>query len=149
VRFYYVKLICKYNIFSEQTPNIFRTIFQIFFEQMDYRLKISKLMEEKRLTKRELALKINKNENTIANYISGKTNVEVDVLLKIAEVFGVPVSYFFEDVGTAGIVQTANGNGNSQKVVTECNTLRKENEDLRKQLLDCKDEIITLLKKKS
>jgi len=116
---------------------------------MDYRLKISKLIEEKRLTKRELALKINKNENTIANYISGKTNVEVDVLLKIAEVFGVPVSYFFEDVGTAGIVQTANGNGNSQKVVTECNTLRKENEDLRKQLLDCKDEIINLLKKKS
>jgi len=116
---------------------------------MDYRLKMSKLIEDKRITKRELALKINKNENTIANYISGKTNIEVDVLLKMAEIFGVPVSHFFEESGTGGnIVQTANGNGNSQNIAlqNQCSELQQKVNELNGQVIKCQEELIQYIK---
>jgi len=63
---------------------------------MDYIQKIRELVEEKKITKRELSSKIQKNENTIANYFNKKTKLDVDTLIKIADILDVPVGWFFE-----------------------------------------------------
>lgn len=64
---------------------------------MDYIKKISELVKEKKITKREFAKRIGKNENTIANYFSRKTKLDVDTLIQIAKILDVSVSVFFED----------------------------------------------------
>ena len=62
---------------------------------VDYLGKIKHLLEIKRIKNEELAAYLNKNRNTITNYLTGRTKIDVDTLIKIAEFLNVPVTYFF------------------------------------------------------
>ena len=57
-------------------------------------------MTKNNLTQNELSKKIGKTLNTVNNYLTGKTKIDIETFIRIAEVLGVPVGYFFEG-GTA------------------------------------------------
>jgi len=65
--------------------------------KVDYLLKISNLLKQKNISQIELARIVGKSANTVSNYFIGKTKIDIDTLLKIAEVLGVSASVFFED----------------------------------------------------
>lgn len=62
---------------------------------MSYIHKIKELIDKKKITKRELAQAIGKNENSIANYLSGKTKMDVETMLGVATALNVSVCVFF------------------------------------------------------
>jgi transcriptional regulator with XRE-family HTH domain len=66
----------------------------------DYILKISNLLKQKNISQSELARRIDKTANTVSNYFISKTKIDVDTLLKIAEVLDVSVCVFFEENNT-------------------------------------------------
>lgn len=63
----------------------------------DIHLKVKQLVELKRLRQREFAELIGRTEQTVRNYFSGRTKIDIDVIQNIANVLEVPVSYFFEE----------------------------------------------------
>jgi transcriptional regulator with XRE-family HTH domain len=63
---------------------------------MDYMQRIRDLMSIKKITQNEIAKIIGKTRNTVNNYFSGKTNLDVETLLKISEVLGVKPEVFFK-----------------------------------------------------
>ncbi len=69
---------------------------------MNYIQKIKDLLKKKKITKRDFAESIGKNENTVANYLTKKTKIDIETFIKISEVLGVSVGYFFEG-GNSGI----------------------------------------------
>ena len=121
---------------------------------MNYILKIKELLEQKRIPLGRFAQLIGKNRNTVTNYLSGKTKIDVDTLIKIASVLGVPVSYFF---GEGGSVVQANGGIagiNHGHIDIRISEQQREIERLRSELEACrevvraKEEVIRLLKEK-
>ena len=53
---------------------------------------IRRLRNEKRMTQDELAEKLFVSRQTISNYETGKSNPDIDMLLKIAEIFQTDVT---------------------------------------------------------
>jgi len=102
--------------------------------------KISDLLKEKRISKRELSKNIDKNENTIQNYLSGKTKIEVEILEKISKFLEVPIFYFFDDIDINTVTP--------KKADSPEITILKNEIDSLKEQLKLKDEIIELLKRK-
>ena len=49
--------------------------------------RINKIKEEKAKSERDFALKIGSNQNTLNQYVLGKRNVSLDVVLKILDTF--------------------------------------------------------------
>lgn len=109
--------------------------------------KIRGLQDKKNISTKKLASNIGVTPQTIYDYFSEKSQISIKNLRKIAEVFSVPVGYFFDEKIMVGdIIGSQNGNGNRINIVTEkCNSLEKEIEGLKEQL-KLKDEIIELLK---
>lgn len=66
----------------------------------DLKTKIGQSIKEARktrgLTQKELGQKLGVADSVITNYESGKQNLTVDTLQKVAEVLGVEVSSFFK-----------------------------------------------------
>lgn len=62
-------------------------------EQESFIKKLSILLEEKNITQRELAEKINVTEVTISRYLSGERSPRIEIVSKIAEFFGVSIDY--------------------------------------------------------
>lgn len=66
----------------------------------DLKTKIGQSIRQTRkvkgLTQKELGLKLGVADSVITNYESGKQNLTVDTLQKIAEALGVEVSSFFQ-----------------------------------------------------
>lgn len=60
-------------------------------EQESFIKKLSILLEEKNITQRELAEKINVTEVTISRYLSGERSPRIEIVSKIAEFFGVTI----------------------------------------------------------
>lgn len=58
--------------------------------------KIESLRVEKRMSQRELALKLNVSNSTISLWEKGETTPRMDKLQQLARIFGVNVSYFLE-----------------------------------------------------
>ena len=62
-------------------------------EQESFIKKLSILLEEKNITQRELADKINVTEVTISRYLSGERSPRIEIVNKIAEYFDVSIDY--------------------------------------------------------
>jgi transcriptional regulator with XRE-family HTH domain len=62
---------------------------------MDYIQKIKQLLSIKNIEQKELAKLIDKSPNTVNNYLQRKTIIDVETLLKIAEVLEVDIREFF------------------------------------------------------
>jgi len=62
-----------------------------------YLLKAKELLEQKKISNLELAQLIGKNKNTISNYFTEKTKIDIDTFIKISKALNVPVGYFFDD----------------------------------------------------
>lgn len=62
-------------------------------EQDNFIKNLSALLEEKNITQRELAEKINVTEVTISRYLSGERSPRIEIVSKIAEFFGVSIDY--------------------------------------------------------
>jgi len=60
-----------------------------------YIQKIKDLIDKKRITQKDFSEMIGKNVNTISNYFTGKTKIDVETLQKIADILEVNISYFF------------------------------------------------------
>ena len=131
----------------------------------DIHLKVKQLVEAKRLKQREFAELIGKTEQTVRNYFSGRTKIDIDVIQNIADVLEVPVSYFFEantDLSKK-IIGDHNRNVNSQsgqdinkaevsELKERIKELQKNNVfywDLTESLIDIITEIYVKLAEKS
>ena len=66
---------------------------------MLYISRIRKLIEDRKLTIREFAEKINISEPGIHNMFRTH-DMKVSTLQKIADYFDVPITYFFDDIDT-------------------------------------------------
>jgi len=95
---------------------------------------------------------IGKTKQTINNYFSGRTKIDVETLEDIAKVLGVPVKYFFDEKesqkninlnGTQNVVNN-NGNSNSSADFEAC---KKELEAIKRESA-LKDKIIEILEGK-
>jgi len=66
----------------------------------DLKARIGQSIREARkakgLTQKELGLKLGVADSVITNYESGKQNLTVDTIQKVADVLGVEVSSFFK-----------------------------------------------------
>lgn len=62
-------------------------------EQDNFIKKLSALLEEKNITQRELAEKINVTEVTISRYLSGERSPRIEIVNKIADFFNVSIDY--------------------------------------------------------
>lgn len=72
-------------------------------EQESFIKKLSILLEEKNITQRELAEKINVTEVTISRYLSGERSPRIEIVSKIAEFFGVSIDYLLGKEETTNI----------------------------------------------
>lgn len=72
---------------------------------------LSTLLEEKNITQRELADKINVTEVTISRYLSGERSPRIEIVNKIAEYFDVSIDYLLGRVDTKTSNSTSNENG--------------------------------------
>jgi transcriptional regulator with XRE-family HTH domain len=83
---------------------------------MSISLKLSKIIFEKKVKKKDLYTYLGISKQTLDDYLSEKTSMTVATLEKIASYFNVPVSYFFDEKeqSTATIKGNKNqvGNGN-------------------------------------
>jgi len=116
---------------------------------------IKNLMDKKKLTQDEISQMIGKNRNTITNYFTGKTKIDVDTLEDVAKALEVPVSYFFEDKedvkkiinNTNGNIQVGQNNKSTAKTESEALAVcRKEVEWLKKEV-ELQKKIIEMLEK--
>jgi len=57
---------------------------------------IKDLIKSKRLTQQEFADMIGKTKQTVNNYFTGRTKIDIDTLIVIAKVLNVPISSFFD-----------------------------------------------------
>ena len=72
-------------------------------EQESFIKKLSILLEEKNITQRELAEKINVTEVTISRYLSGERSPRIEIVSKIAEFFGVSIDCLLGKEETSNI----------------------------------------------
>ena len=119
--------------------------------------KIKTLASERKITLKELCLKIDISEQGLHKMV-GNNSIKVSYLEKIAEVLEVPISYFFEEesVNISNNRNTIIGNKNQninnnvladiEKFKAEIEALQKEIDYLKIQIQD-KEEIINLLKR--
>jgi transcriptional regulator with XRE-family HTH domain len=110
---------------------------------MDYIQKIKELILIKKISQRELARVINKTHATINNYITGKTIIDVNTLIEIANALNVHPCVFFREDEKVKTQINGNynniGNGNGNSIII--NNLEKEVENLKERIAD-KEKII-------
>jgi len=113
--------------------------------------KIKDLLKVKKMTYEELSVEIDKSKPTVVNYFNEKSKIDIDTIEKIAKALNVPVSYFFEET-TSAVSNSGNGNNHSTVIIGgekyNVPVLLEKIKGLESRLKD-KEEIITLLKKKS
>lgn len=109
---------------------------------MDILLKIKRLLDSEKKTITEVAKELGVNRNTIYSW-GNATYPKVDQLVKLAQVYNVTISYFFEEENQHS--QSINGNGNVAAVNSHV-TVHPDNKDLEishlKALLEEKEKRI-------
>jgi transcriptional regulator with XRE-family HTH domain len=80
---------------------------------MDILLKIKLLLESKNQTVSAVAKELNVNRNTLYSW-GVSTYPKVDLLVKLAKIYNVPMSYFFDE--TAVNHSVAKGQGSASSV---------------------------------
>ena len=105
--------------------------------------KIKALLKEKNITVKEFASLLGKTQRTVENYLGGQSKIDVYTLEKIAEILGVPVSYFFGDSGGGHTIIAENGIAgiNHGELYIEVNEQKKEIERLKAELEGCQKQI--------
>lgn len=107
---------------------------------MDVLLKIRRLLDSEKKTITEVAKELGVNRNTIYSW-GNATYPKIDQLIKFAQVYNVPISYFFEEENQHS--QLIHGNGNVAAVNSNV-TVPSDNKDLEishlKALLNEKEE---------
>jgi len=58
--------------------------------------RIKQLMEEQKISQKELAEKTGLTEASVSKYVNGKREPRIDVILKLAKVFNVSTDYLLE-----------------------------------------------------
>ena len=56
-------------------------------------MKIKQLRKEKNLSQLQLAIDLNMNQNSISRYETGERQADYDMLIAIADYFGVSIDY--------------------------------------------------------
>lgn len=93
---------------------------------MDILLKIKHLLDSEKKTITEVAKELGVNRSTIYSW-GNNTYPKVDQLLKLAQVYNVPIFYFFEEENPRA--QSIHGNGNVAAVNSHV-TVPSDNKDL-------------------
>lgn len=96
-----------------------------------------KLLKLNNLTQKQLAEKLDIKLQVVNRWVNGKALPTTKSLDKLASVFGVPVSYFYNDINNSGIINNGNNNNNS----IQNSTINKEIELLNRELEVQKKEI--------
>lgn len=60
---------------------------------MHYRERLKELLDDNDIKQKRLAKEIGLTESVISNYTTGRSNMPIEVLVKVAEYFGVTVDY--------------------------------------------------------
>lgn len=94
-----------------------------------------KLLKLNNLTQKQLADKLDVKLQVVNRWVNGKALPTTKSLDKLASVFNVPVSYFYNEINNSGIIN----NGNNNTIQT--NTINKELELLNRELEVQKKEI--------
>ena len=95
-------------------------------EQEKFIKNLSALLEEKGITQRELAEKIEVTEVTISRYLSGERSPRIEIVSKIAEYFKVTVDYLLgieRDYGVGNAPE-----GHQEKEIAKHNEKLQEKE---------------------
>jgi len=73
-------------------------IFTVNFLFMEFNvLKLKGLISQHKLTQGDFSEKIGVSRPTVINYFNGRSKIDVETLAIIADLFNVPVSYFFDE----------------------------------------------------
>ena len=102
---------------------------------------IKDLIKSKRLTQQEFADMIGKTKQTINNYFTGRTKIDIDTLIVIAKVLNVEISYFFDEksgnnnVGSFHNSTVINTKDSNFRVNTDSKDVDAKNKELRKNNL--------------
>jgi len=109
--------------------------------------KLRELLKNKNLTQNDFANLMKVTETTINNYLTTRTKLDVETLIKISMLLEVPITYFFEE-GTESaknlsfkqeVKGSGNFNNNNGKIIiNEVDVLHKENEILKQQISELK-----------
>ncbi|MCF6184190.1 MAG: helix-turn-helix domain-containing protein [Bacteroidales bacterium] len=123
---------------------------------------IKDLIKSKRLTQQQFADMIGKTKQTINNYFTGRTKIDIDTLIVIAKVLKVPISYFFEaekessNVGNftnSTVINSKNSNfrvnAGDEEVKTTAEDLKAKIKELRKNNLFYWDMVESLIDNQS
>lgn len=127
-------------------------MFDILNYCMDILLKIKRLLDSEKKTITEVAKELRVNRGTIYSW-GNTTYPKVDQLVKLAQVYSVSISYFFEEENQHS--QSINGNGNVAAVNSHV-TVPSDNKDLeishlkalieeKEKRIQDKDQMIELL----
>ncbi len=103
-------------------------------------LRLKALLKEKKLTYAKFAALIGKSEPTVRNWFKGTSKIDIDTIEKIAQVLGVPVSYFFGESGENGAIVSKQNviNGGNYTIIGK---LEAQNEKLMEELLECQKKL--------
>ncbi len=93
-------------------------------------LKIKKLQATRRMSVKDISLILKVTPQTIYDYYSGKSNISINNLSKFADIFDVPIVFFFEDID----------------YVRSHSVVRVENESLKELVKNYQKEIYYLKK---
>jgi len=115
--------------------------------------KLKEIQKVRKITQKEISDYVGMSQTAFSQALI-RGDFKISLLEKIAEFLKVPVSYFFEEGTDAkkitGDKNNVNiGSNNSiTNTVQDLELCKKENEQLKNELLTAKDEIIKLLRKK-
>ncbi len=77
---------------NKKNPNKF-----VFWQRKSTSMNnLKKVLKEKRIKQKWLAERLGKSENTLTNWVQGKTNISVNDLYKISEILDCPVTQLLE-----------------------------------------------------
>jgi len=120
--------------------------------------KLRELLKLKNITQNELSNLMNVTQTTINNYLTNRTKLDVDTLIKISTILQISPSYFFDDsasgagvgptstvqknlVGNNNVVQNSNLNfgATEMNLRKEIEHLKEKIESLNSQLAKCEE----------
>lgn len=100
---------------------------------MDYVSKIREILRREKVNYDELSEITGKSRNTISNYMTRKSKPDVDFLKKVADHFGTPLSYFFEETVDKALDREERY-GKKRYVEERLSDLEKDMEKVKKML---------------
>jgi len=109
-------------------------------------LKIKTLLTEKNMTVKDFSQKIGKAQRTVENYLGGNSKIDVYTLEDISNLFGVPVSYFFDDSTAvpSGLQQGCATPTEMAEYQKQIIALQAENSRLKDRIIELQDKMYQL-----